>query len=505
MASDMESDSGPQISDMDSPGSSVSSSLQREYEELLKYAVVTPKMQLASSIYGQSVPVKDTAASETSASGSSTSSNSSAASKSSESTEESHSHAKEDVKQLPGTPSLKVSFQGQGSIARDSLLRSETNTVTPVVNTPEAEHGSSSSSRSPVESPASPVPASPVIDADLARMEALLDNWCLDLKRNVLAEFAQCKMGLFERQKQLLLQEKRRHGVEMNKLMNEMESQKELLLTYEQTLSHKDSIVANITEAIQKQKERSELMRAFTLWKIRHCDEKREGFASKLARKHYKHALKLRAWNAWRSVIESKWKQRVEKACQAKAQDVCVKLTEDYESRLQTANRELEMARTEIAHLHAERERYEETMKKAFMRGVCALNQEAMSMFREGEEGGRRPPPGASVNNNDAEDMPRHQPPLPIVTTSGPTVTQPQFSHGPARQRPLADKPGPAGKTVTVKAVCRSDIQGQKGGAGTVCPLFLIFVLLFLASFFLELWALCTRRLKGCGESECVE
>lgn len=63
------------------------------------------------------------------------------------------------------------------------------------------------------------------------------------------------------------------------------------------------------------------------------------------------------------------------------------------------------MARTEIAHLHAERERYEETMKKAFMRGVCALNLEAMSMFREGEEGGRRPPPAAAaaaVNDNGA-------------------------------------------------------------------------------------------------------
>lgn len=28
--------------------------------------------------------------------------------------------------------------------------------------------------------------SSPTIDADLARMEALLDSWCLDLKRNVL-------------------------------------------------------------------------------------------------------------------------------------------------------------------------------------------------------------------------------------------------------------------------------------------------------------------------------
>ena len=64
----------------------------------------------------------------------------------------------------------------------------ETNTVTPVVNTPEIEH-ESSSSRSPAESTGSPVPASPVIDADMARMEALLENWCLDLKRNVLVGY----------------------------------------------------------------------------------------------------------------------------------------------------------------------------------------------------------------------------------------------------------------------------------------------------------------------------
>lgn len=44
-----------------------------------------------------------------------------------------------------------------------------------------------------------------------------------------------------------------RHGAELNKLLNEMESQKELLHTYELTLEHKDSIVSNITNAIQKQ------------------------------------------------------------------------------------------------------------------------------------------------------------------------------------------------------------------------------------------------------------
>ena len=36
--------------------------------------------------------------------------------------------------------------------------------------------------------------------------------------------------------------------------------------------------------------------------------------------------------------------------------------------------------------LQAEREQYEENMKKAFMRGVCALNMEAMTMFSNENE-----------------------------------------------------------------------------------------------------------------------
>lgn len=42
----------------------------------------------------------------------------------------------------------------------------------------------------------------------------------------------------------------------------------------------------------------------------------------------------------------------------------------------------LDESRQEVVQLKAERDLYEENMKKAFMRGVCALNLEAMSMFR---------------------------------------------------------------------------------------------------------------------------
>ena len=54
-----DNDTVPRISDMDSPGSSVSSALQREYGELLKYADVTPKIQVCPTVYEQSVTTKD--------------------------------------------------------------------------------------------------------------------------------------------------------------------------------------------------------------------------------------------------------------------------------------------------------------------------------------------------------------------------------------------------------------------------------------------------------------
>lgn len=45
----------------------------------------------------------------------------------------------------------------------------------------------------------------------------------------------------------------------------------------------------------------------------------------------------------------------------------------------------IEKAQAEIQRLRLEREHYEESMKKAFMRGVCALNMEALNMFQTTE------------------------------------------------------------------------------------------------------------------------
>lgn len=52
-------------------------------------------------------------------------------------------------------------------------------------------------------------------------------------------------------------------------------------------------------------------------------------------------------------------------------------------------NEALQQSQQEVAQLSMERENFEENMKKAFMRGVCALNMEAMTMFGDQEARGR--------------------------------------------------------------------------------------------------------------------
>lgn len=47
-------------------------------------------------------------------------------------------------------------------------------------------------------------------------------------------------------------------------------------MTYEQSIERKDEVIANLTRAMQKQRDKFEMAKTFCEWKIRHNDSKRE-------------------------------------------------------------------------------------------------------------------------------------------------------------------------------------------------------------------------------------
>nr|KAG5701813.1 hypothetical protein BaRGS_019024 [Batillaria attramentaria] len=281
------------------------------------------------------------------------------------------------------------------------------------------------------------------IDPDVTQMETMLDQWCLELKRNVLAEFGQSKTRVVTNCREEVMRETEKFASDKTDLVEEMDTMKELLHTYEQSAERKDSVISNLTTALHHHRDKMELMRKFCDWKAQHNDAKRESFASNLARKHYERTLSRRVLSAWFSTIQTKWRQHVEKACQMKAQEVCLQLTADYEAKIASLNEALESSRKEVQRLHVDREHYEEAMKKAFMRGVCALNMEAMNMFQEDGDNDPKPTDRSvseqnvnfSNNMNDgvphkvigaAKAMPQDsdEPSVKIVTSQGSRSTE---------------------------------------------------------------------------------
>ncbi|XP_042310339.1 centrosomal protein POC5 isoform X2 [Sceloporus undulatus] len=369
MSSSEEKSTSPLLPKDSDRGSSVSSELQDEYEELLRYAVVTPKFQ--PSVLRQSNHSEDHQ-------------------KSSEKSPVMDGHRPENAginwRKHGRTPDFVTSTRAtrievSTEVTEPSHMDMEG--LCPVGSEESSSQGSSSIQRDLQESHVTDLSLS---DERVTQIESILDLWSGSLKTNVLTELRKWKLHFIEHHTLEMRQEKERHAAHVRQLMNQMENLKELLHTYEISIGRKDEVIANLTHAIEKQKDRIELMKKFTKWRLQHFvgrqEARQEVYTKRLADRLYEMGLLKKAWMTWRSHIHRKWRDTIERAYQSSAESVRVELSNDYETKLQELNAALEEARAEIIELQNKKHDYEDTLKKAFMRGVCALNLEAMTIFQ---------------------------------------------------------------------------------------------------------------------------
>ncbi|KAM4051705.1 centrosomal protein POC5 isoform 2-T2 [Anomaloglossus baeobatrachus] len=242
--------------------------------------------------------------------------------------------------------------------------------------------GSSSSASARSQTERIQITQLPVSSENMQQVEDLLDLWSGNLKINVLAELRKWRLTIMEKHQLEMKKQNEKHTEHITHMSGQIDSLQALIQTYETSIHRKDEVISNLTRALEKQKEKTELMRTFSHWRLQQIEARQEDYVSSMADKHYKRMLLKNMWRTWHSVMESGWKHKVEQACRARAEEVCIELSSDYESKLAQLSNDLEEARAEVSRLHAERGQFEGSMKKAFMRGVCALNMEAMSMFQ---------------------------------------------------------------------------------------------------------------------------
>ncbi|XP_053444402.1 centrosomal protein POC5 isoform X2 [Nycticebus coucang] len=349
MSSEEEKYSLPVAQNESDRGSSISSDLQEEYEELLRYAIVTPNIESSAS---QS------------------------------------SHPKGEA-----VPDVRA------PAAIDILHKQE---LSPVLSPKKPSHPVMDffsshllvDSSSPATNSSQTEPQEVVVnefilsDENLQKVENVLDLWSSGLKTNIISELSKWKLNFIDWHRMEMRKEKEKHAAHSKQLHNQINELKELQKAFEISIGRKDEVISSLSHAIAKQKEKMELMRTFFHWQIGHIKSKQDVYEGKLADQYFQRTLLKKVWKGWRSVIQKQWKDVVERACQARAEEVCVQISNDYETKIAMLTGALENAKAEIQRMQHEKEHFEDSMKKAFMRGVCALNLEAMTIFQNKNDTG---------------------------------------------------------------------------------------------------------------------
>lgn len=282
---------------------------------------------------------------------------------------------------------------------------------------------------------------------EVARLSGRLEEISRDLRKSVEAEFMLAEKSVAARYKAAL-------GVQQHQASVVVAQQQSFVQMMQ---SDKQQLTRRL-ELKQKQWERSlgvvqrvrrrfvgkcVLQTAFYCWRVGCIEEKHGLIMCRLTGKIWQKNLATLIFGTWRRQTNRAWKERLVTHERAVGDAVRSKLLEQMELQRGCLTSEVEHLKRQLAEEKRQRELLQDNLKRVFMRGVCALNFEAMSLLSEGAmtEQSPDPPlppdppslpvasllPVASFEGTDAE-VPigygsRAPLPLPFVTYTGPLET----------------------------------------------------------------------------------
>ncbi|CAF1669211.1 unnamed protein product [Rotaria magnacalcarata] len=214
-----------------------------------------------------------------------------------------------------------------------------------------------------------------------------MDVWYLDMKKNLMYEFDKLRLQYLEEAQQNNLREKEIQVKDYIRLNEDIKVMREMLIHYERKIDQKDQTESNVNKALDILSKKMVAYRHYYEWRIIFVEKKRRKYSLLLAKRFYENKIKRKALVNWKRLIEQEWRQRFELSCEKKIKSMLNKLRNEYETKYKQLELQLLNANEEIARLRTHRNVHDEPLKTAFMRGVCALNMEAMSvLFKDGHE-----------------------------------------------------------------------------------------------------------------------
>jgi centrosomal protein POC5 len=236
-------------------------------------------------------------------------------------------------------------------------------------------------------SPARPYAHHPVVlDLDMQNYTTRLDTLISNFRNESMKEFLGMKTSILREQEQIIAAEKKKFEnslqakqEEIDTLASQLKAANSDKQKYDLQINH----LAILTGTIRAKHKITKLHAlTFSAWfkYHKHCILKKR--LTDIAAKHAKQSAVRRVFTAWRykwqEISDKKRTEAFKHQLESEKNELALQLNKE----IQLLRDRLEETKDALAREHEAKVSIQENLKKAFMRGVCAMNFEAMNIFQ---------------------------------------------------------------------------------------------------------------------------
>ncbi|KAI8998111.1 hypothetical protein BC832DRAFT_243780 [Gaertneriomyces semiglobifer] len=281
------------------------------------------------------------------------------------------------------------------------------------------------------------------MDQDTAAFTDSVHKWTGMLERAIITDFMSARSSMLARQSQAFEGTRSSLVQKLDVVTKELNDTKAQIGKYQKTAKRSMELVEGVLEYLNQKvctsaaehrlslalfisrngTQRARAVQAiyFGRWRVKYADAARLRLAGKMADQHAGRALLRKTLIGWQRAGGVSWRRSIETQVRNEAERALAELAAEYDKQIASLQSQVSNLESELRESETARQSQQEDMKKAFMRGVCALNMEAMGMFRKGNFPGdmlcdQPRAPLRESNGRLAQERPENYNPVEIPT-----------------------------------------------------------------------------------------
>ena len=223
-------------------------------------------------------------------------------------------------------------------------------------------------------------------DSELSSFSRKLDDSLAALKKGLLFEYEKNR-DCFELKMISDNQKKEQDYInKINQLESNLKQESVSLSISNQKLEMKEKLVNNINLYIGKKERKMFMIHAFRHWMDSLDSSKGHKLAMKLAKRYYCDSLLRKIVIEWRIVVGISWKKKVEKSIHRDADFRIAVAAKESEDQIKLLQQKISTLERQLVDFQCSLKEKQNEMRSAFLRGVSALNAQAIGIFKDDDQ-----------------------------------------------------------------------------------------------------------------------